>query len=142
MSRQPGGVQHSKVKHGSRRISAKGLGQDPKTNQEPISRQPRSKHAAGSVKPGLYVVATPIGNLADVTLRAIEPLAASDVIACEDTRVTAKLLRAHSITTPTVPYHDHNATRAGPSLLRRLAAGQTIALVSDAGTPLISDPGF
>ena len=142
MSRQPGGVQHSKVKHGSRRISAKGLGQDPKTNQEPISRQPRSKHAAGSVKPGLYVVATPIGNLADVTLRAIETLAASDVIACEDTRVTAKLLRAHSITTPTVPYHDHNATRAGPSLLRRLAAGQTIALVSDAGTPLISDPGF
>lgn len=92
--------------------------------------------------PGLYVVATPIGNLADITLRAIETLAAADVIACEDTRVTAKLLRAHGITTPTMSYHEHNAVRAGPGLLRRLADGQTIALVSDAGTPLISDPGF
>ena len=97
---------------------------------------------AGGPAPGLHVVATPIGNLADVTLRAIETLAAADLIACEDTRVTAKLLRAHGITTPTMPYHEHNAARAGPGLLRRLADGQTIALVSDAGTPLISDPGF
>ena len=92
--------------------------------------------------PGLHVVATPIGNLGDVTLRAIETLAAADVIACEDTRVTAKLLRAHGISTPMTSYHEHNAARAGPGLLRRLADGQTIALVSDAGTPLISDPGF
>ncbi len=97
---------------------------------------------AGGPAPGLHVVATPIGNLADVTLRAIETLAAADVIACEDTRVTAKLLRAHGITTPMTSYHEHNAARAGPGLLRRLADGQTIALVSDAGTPLISDPGF
>ena len=88
------------------------------------------------------MVATPIGNLADITLRAIETLHAADVIACEDTRVTAKLLRAHGITTPTTSYHEHNAARAGPGLLRRLADGRTIALVSDAGTPLISDPGF
>ncbi len=97
---------------------------------------------AGGPAPGLHVVATPIGNLADVTLRAIETLAAADLIACEDTRVTAKLLRAHGITTPTMPYHEHTAARAGPGLLRRLADGQTIALGSDAGTPLSSDPGF
>ena len=96
----------------------------------------------GGPAPGLHVVATPIGNLADVTLRAIKTLAVADVIACEDTRVTAKLLRAHGITTPMTSYHEHNAARAGPGLLRRLADGQTIALVSDAGTPLISDPGY
>ena len=92
--------------------------------------------------PGLHLVATPIGNLADITLRAIETLKAADEIACEDTRVTSRLLRAHGIATPTTPYHEHNATRAGPPLLRRLADGGMIALVSDAGTPLISDPGF
>jgi 16S rRNA (cytidine1402-2'-O)-methyltransferase len=91
---------------------------------------------------GLYVVATPIGNLGDMTLRALETLAAADVIACEDTRVTRKLLDRYGITTALTAYHDHNATAARPKLLARLAAGDAVALVSDAGTPLVSDPGF
>jgi 16S rRNA (cytidine1402-2'-O)-methyltransferase len=91
---------------------------------------------------GLYLVATPIGNLRDITLRALEVLAAADVIACEDTRVTRKLTEHYGIATPLTPYHDHNAEEARPRLLARLAAGETVALVSDAGTPLISDPGF
>lgn len=91
---------------------------------------------------GLHVVATPIGNLRDITIRALEALAAADVIACEDTRVTRKLLDHYGITTPLTPYHEHNAAAARPKLLARLAAGEAIALVSDAGTPLISDPGF
>ncbi len=92
--------------------------------------------------PGLYIVATPIGNLRDITLRAIDTLAAADVIACEDTRVTAKLLSAHEIPTATLPYHEHNAAKMRPILLQRLQKGEIVALVSDAGTPLISDPGF
>src|SRR5215468_803910 len=92
--------------------------------------------------PGLYLVATPIGNLGDITLRALQALAGADLIACEDTRVTRKLLDRYAIATPLTPYHDHNAAKARPGLLRRLAEGAAIALVSDAGTPLISDPGF
>src|ERR1700722_891309 len=92
--------------------------------------------------PGLHIVATPIGNLGDVTLRALAALAGADLIACEDTRVTRKLLDRYAIATPLTPYHDHNAATARPALLRRLADGAAIALVSDAGTPLISDPGF
>src|SRR6202521_73128 len=92
--------------------------------------------------PGLHVVATPIGNLGDVTLRALEVLAGADLIACEDTRVTRRLLDHYGITTPLAPYHEHNAAAARPKLLARLAAGDAVALVSDAGTPLISDPGF
>jgi 16S rRNA (cytidine1402-2'-O)-methyltransferase len=92
--------------------------------------------------PGLYLVATPIGNLGDITLRALHALAGADLIACEDTRVTRKLLDRYAIATPLTPYHDHNAAKARPGLLRRLAEGAAIALVSDAGTPLISDPGF
>jgi 16S rRNA (cytidine1402-2'-O)-methyltransferase len=91
---------------------------------------------------GLYLVATPIGNLRDITLRALEALAAADVIACEDTRVTRKLLQRYAITTPLTPYHEHNAEAARPKILARLAAGEAVALVSDAGTPLVSDPGF
>ena len=91
---------------------------------------------------GLHIVATPIGNLGDVTLRALEALAGADLIACEDTRVTRKLLDRYGIATPLTPYHEHNAAKARPVLLRRLAEGAAIALVSDAGTPLISDPGF
>jgi len=92
--------------------------------------------------PGLYLVATPIGNLGDITLRALQALAGADVIACEDTRVTRKLLDRYAIATPLTPYHDHNAAQARPALLRRLTEGAAVALVSDAGTPLISDPGF
>jgi 16S rRNA (cytidine1402-2'-O)-methyltransferase len=97
---------------------------------------------APALAPGLHVVATPIGNLRDITLRALEVLAAADVIACEDTRVSRKLLDHYGITTPLTPYHDHNAATARPKLLARLAAGAAVALISDAGTPLISDPGF
>src|SRR5580700_3372709 len=94
------------------------------------------------LKSGLHIVATPIGNLGDITLRALETLAGADLIACEDTRVTRKLLDRYGIATPLTPYHDHNAEKARPELLRRLADGAAITLVSDAGTPLISDPGF
>jgi 16S rRNA (cytidine1402-2'-O)-methyltransferase len=92
--------------------------------------------------PGLYLVATPIGNLGDVTLRALETLAGCDLIACEDSRVTRRLLDRFLISTPLTPYHEHNAQAARPKLMERLAQGGAIALVSDAGTPLISDPGF
>jgi 16S rRNA (cytidine1402-2'-O)-methyltransferase len=91
---------------------------------------------------GLYLVATPIGHLGDITLRALETLAGCDVIACEDSRVTRKLTDRFLISTPLTPYHEHNAPLARPKLLQRLAEGAAIALVSDAGTPLISDPGF
>lgn len=97
---------------------------------------------AGKVPSGLYLVATPIGNLGDVTLRALETLAGADVIACEDTRITRKLTERYGITTPLASYHEHNAAEVRPRLLSRLAEGQSIALVSDAGTPLISDPGY
>ncbi|MDQ8732198.1 16S rRNA (cytidine(1402)-2'-O)-methyltransferase [Bradyrhizobium sp. LHD-71] len=97
---------------------------------------------ASRPSPGLYLVATPIGNLGDITLRALETLAGADVIACEDSRVTRRLLDRFLIATPLVPYHEHNAPTARPKLLERLAQGATVALVSDAGTPLISDPGF
>ena len=97
---------------------------------------------AAKAEPGLYLVATPIGNLGDITLRALEVLAGADVIACEDTRVTRKLIERYGITTPLTAYHEHNAAEARPKLLARLTCDQAIALVSDAGTPLISDPGY
>lgn len=92
--------------------------------------------------PGLYIVATPIGNLGDVTLRALHTLAAADIVACEDTRVTAVLLNRFAIVAKLVAYHDHNAERQRPKLLAALQAGKSVALVSDAGTPLVSDPGY
>jgi 16S rRNA (cytidine1402-2'-O)-methyltransferase len=97
---------------------------------------------APSLPAGLYLVATPIGNLRDITVRALEVLAAADLIACEDTRVTRKLLDHYGIATPLTPYHEHNAAEARPKLLAGLADGAAIALVSDAGTPLVSDPGY
>jgi 16S rRNA (cytidine1402-2'-O)-methyltransferase len=90
----------------------------------------------------LYLVATPIGNLGDITIRALETLAAADVLACEDTRVTRVLLDRYGIRQRPLAYHEHNAAEAGPRLLEALAAGKSVALVSDAGTPLVSDPGF
>jgi 16S rRNA (cytidine1402-2'-O)-methyltransferase len=97
---------------------------------------------APKLAPGLYVVATPIGNLRDVTLRALEILAAADLIACEDTRVSRKLLDRYGIKRPLTPYHDRNAEKARPKLLAALADNAAVALISDAGTPLVSDPGF
>jgi 16S rRNA (cytidine1402-2'-O)-methyltransferase len=92
--------------------------------------------------PGLYLVATPIGNLGDITLRALQTLAAAELIACEDTRVSRKLLEHYGIAAPTTAYHDHNAAAVRPALLKRIADGAAVALISDAGTPAISDPGF
>jgi len=117
---------------------------------EPIESQLGSKHAAGddtaSTAPrfaaGLYVVATPIGNLRDITLRALDILAAANIIACEDTRVTEKLMSRHGLAGQRLAYHEHNAERMRPLLIEKLKAGAVVALVSDAGTPLISDPGF
>ncbi len=97
---------------------------------------------APRLEPGLYVTATPIGNLADITLRALRVLAAADAIYCEDTRVSAKLARNYGISTPLRAYHDHNAAKVRPTILRYLRDGAALALISDAGTPLISDPGF
>ncbi len=90
----------------------------------------------------LLVIATPIGNLGDLSLRAAEALKAADLIACEDTRTSSILLRHYGIPTQTTPYHEHNGEAARPRLLARLEAGETVALISDAGTPLISDPGY
>jgi 16S rRNA (cytidine1402-2'-O)-methyltransferase len=123
-------------------------------NTAPLNRAGRSERPtgqyileghrfdAGKIVSGLHIVSTPIGNLGDITLRALATLAAADLIACEDTRVTRKLTERYVIATPLTPYHDHNAAAARPKLLQRLAQGAAIALVSDAGTPLLSDPGF
>jgi 16S rRNA (cytidine1402-2'-O)-methyltransferase len=98
--------------------------------------------AISKPSPGLVIVATPIGNAGDITLRALEVLRQADAIACEDTRVTGKLMARYGIATPLLAYHEHNAARMRPVLLQRLARGETLALVSDAGTPLVSDPGY
>ena len=90
----------------------------------------------------LYIVATPIGNLSDITIRGLEILRSVSVIAAEDTRHSAKLLHFHSITTPMISYHDHGGERQEERILSRLSAGDSVALISDAGTPLISDPGY
>jgi 16S rRNA (cytidine1402-2'-O)-methyltransferase len=94
-----------------------------------------------ALPPGLYIVATPIGNLSDLSPRAADVLARVDLIAVEDSRVTAKLLRHIGVKRPMLPYHDHNAERVRPQLIERMRGG-AVALVSDAGTPLISDPGY
>ena len=92
--------------------------------------------------PGLYLVATPIGNLRDITLRALDVLAGADLVLAEDTRVTAKLLAAYGLSKPLERYDEHAAARARPKALAALADGARVALVSDAGTPLVSDPGY
>ncbi|MDC0033910.1 16S rRNA (cytidine(1402)-2'-O)-methyltransferase, partial [Alphaproteobacteria bacterium] len=109
---------------------------------DPIAGAVRSKLGSATVMPGLHIVATPIGNLADITLRALAVLGRADVIACEDTRVTSKLKSVFGLTASLLPYHDHNAAKAGAALIKRLKNGEIVALVSDAGTPLISDPGY
>ena len=91
---------------------------------------------------GLYVVATPIGNARDISLRALDVLKGCDCLAAEDTRVTSKLLAIHGISKPLIAYNDHNAPQMRPRILARLAAGEAVVLVSDAGTPLVSDPGY
>lgn len=98
--------------------------------------------ATAPLPAGLYIIATPIGNLGDITLRAIDTLRRVDIIACEDTREAGKLAAAYGIKTARTPYHDHNAARERPRLLAMIAAGKAVALISDAGTPLVSDPGY
>jgi 16S rRNA (cytidine1402-2'-O)-methyltransferase len=95
-----------------------------------------------ALAPGLYLVATPIGNLADITLRALAVLRGVDRIFCEDTRITGKLLARYAISTRLAVYHDHNAEEVRPAILAALHRGERVALVSDAGTPLVSDPGY
>jgi len=95
-----------------------------------------------SLAPGLHIVATPIGNLRDITLRALDVLRAADLIACEDTRVFAKLAHHHGISVPTIAYSDATQDATEPRILRALGEGKRVALVSDAGMPLVSDPGY
>lgn len=111
------------------------------TPKSPASQtQPGASSA--SIPCGLYLVATPIGNLADITLRALDTLRAADLIACEDTRITSRLLSHYGISAPCLSYNDHNGEQRRPRIMEALAAGKRVALVSDAGTPLISDPGY
>ena len=110
--------------------------------QEQASDTGADTSAVPEAAPGLHLVATPIGNLGDITLRALDVLNGSDMIVCEDTRVTRKLLTRYAIATPSLAYNDHNAPRVLPKLMERLNRGDSLALVTDAGTPLISDPGF
>jgi 16S rRNA (cytidine1402-2'-O)-methyltransferase len=119
----------------------------PAASRARSSRDERAGEGSGeppTSKPsaGLVVVATPIGNAGDIGLRALEVLRQAGAIACEDTRVTGKLMARFGIATPLLAYHDHNAPRVRPVIVERLRRGETIALVSDAGTPLISDPGY
>lgn len=104
--------------------------------------QPNEAGGQGKLAPGLWVVATPIGNLGDVSRRAAAVLAEVDLVVCEDTRVTARLLAHLGLKRPLLAYNDHSAARLRPGLLDRLRQGQRLALVSDAGTPCISDPGY
>src|SRR6476469_5654927 len=120
-------------------------GQSPENAREPAARTfSLGGHVLIAPKPvpGLHLVATPIGNLGDITLRALETLAGVDIIACEDTRIARRLTERYAISAELKPYHEHNAVMARPKILQKLAQGAAIALVSDAGTPLISDPGF
>ena len=142
------GRRHQKhgVSKGSFAGSRPRSGNRPEPNQSGGRSKPASV-AAGEeerekLAAGLYIVATPIGNSRDITLRALAALGAATIIACEDTRTTARLLAIHSIQTKLTPYHEHNAARVRPALIRRLEKGETVALVSDAGTPLVSDPGY
>ncbi|MGV6872459.1 16S rRNA (cytidine(1402)-2'-O)-methyltransferase [Pseudochelatococcus sp. B33] len=138
-----------------RRAPARGTGQGIGQDAVPADAGPLSARSGASrftafglaaeaepVAPGLHIVATPIGNLKDITFRALGTLAAADAILAEDTRVTKVLLAHYGITTPLIGYHEHNAEQMRPKVLARLKAGEALALVSDAGTPLVSDPGY
>ena len=113
------------------------------TKDDPSPDKKSSGGAApAALSPGLYIVATPIGNLRDITLRALDVLRAATLVACEDTRTTRILLSHYGINTAMTAYHDHSDDKRRDALLDRVAGGEAVALVSDAGTPLISDPGY
>lgn len=122
----------------ARAASSAGIG----AGDKPSGGTDPSKPAVDRIAPGLYLVSTPIGNLGDISRRAVETLAGADLVACEDTRMTGKLLSLLGIAASLTPYHEHNAERARPAILAKLRNGAAVALVSDAGTPLLSDPGF
>ena len=109
---------------------------------ETFRAEPSGDAASSKLPCGLYIVATPIGHLGDITLRGLVTLASVDTIACEDTRVSGGLLAKYGIKKPLIAYHDHNTAQAGARVLEHIAAGRSVALVSDAGMPLISDPGY
>jgi 16S rRNA (cytidine1402-2'-O)-methyltransferase len=109
-------------------------------SDEHVPQTPRIMRS--KLAPGLYVTATPIGNLGDVTLRALSVLASADLVLCEDTRVTRRLLDRYGLKPALLAYHEHNAASVRPRVLERLHEGESVALVSDAGTPLVSDPGY
>ena len=126
-------------------MSSKSPFSDTPDDRDPSRASDETKSATASTQPlaaGLYIVATPIGNLRDITLRAIDTLQAADEVLAEDTRVARRLLDAHGIRAKLSPYHDHNGAKRRPEILEKLAAGAAIALISDAGTPLVSDPGW
>ncbi len=108
----------------------------------PQEYQEKPNISRDALSPGLYLTATPIGNAQDITLRALHVLRQADIVLCEDTRVTSKLLAIHKIDTKLSPYHDHNAAKVRPAIVKQLAAGASVCLISDAGMPLISDPGY
>jgi len=112
------------------------------STQTPADSKDDDTVSAKALAPGLYVTATPIGNAADITLRALNVLKNCDAIVAEDTRVTSRLLSLYGISRPLLIYNDHNARSMRPNLLERLRGGARLALVSDAGTPLVSDPGY
>ncbi len=109
---------------------------------EKQNKWPEASKAIPGLKSGLYIVATPIGNLRDITLRALDTLAAADVIVCEDTRVSGKLLSAYDIKGKMIPYNDHSDEKKRDEIIRKIKDGQSVALISDARSPLISDPGY
>jgi len=115
---------------------------DANSSSKGAEPRPGHKKSQSGLAPGLYVTATPIGNARDITLRALDILKDCDAILAEDTRVTSKLLTIHGISKPLSAYNDHNAQRERPKILAKLAHGARLALVSDAGTPLVSDPGY
>nr|WP_149037549.1 16S rRNA (cytidine(1402)-2'-O)-methyltransferase [Hirschia baltica] len=121
---------------------------EPDTNADAGSKQAFDAVVNPMIRPnsdlssGLYIVATPIGNLRDITLRALDVLASADLVLAEDTRVASKLMAAYGLRPELRPYHDHNGAISRPRILRDLEKGMRIALISDAGTPLVSDPGY
>jgi 16S rRNA (cytidine1402-2'-O)-methyltransferase len=132
------------MKDAGRKVSRSGTTEPETARAETIQSEVKSKTAPSALAPGpaLYLVATPIGNLEDITLRALRLLKEVDVIACEDTRQTQKLLNHYGITTRTISYHEHNEMTRAAELVKEMQEGASVALVTDAGMPGISDPGF
>jgi 16S rRNA (cytidine1402-2'-O)-methyltransferase len=137
-----GSKQDSAIPVADESISDKSISDQPIAGEAIAGQVAAVDRAMPRFASGLYVVATPIGNLRDISLRALDLLGAADVVACEDTRVTEKLMSRYGLKAQRLPYHEHNAEQMRPLLLEKAKAGAVVALVSDAGTPLISDPGF